>query len=245
VTRHLCIAVHDVAPATWPQCSKLLDLLDAAGQPPATLLVVPNFHRRGRVAGAATVVRGITRWIERGSEVALHGYFHVDETAPPKTVRDWLRRRVLTAGEGEFSALPRDEAARRIRRGLHELGDLFGAVRGFGAPAWLSSEGTWAALRASPLRYASTRSALVVLDGMRRVTAPAITVSARSRWRRSASKFWLRALCRITASQPVLRIALHPVDAQHADVLDDWRMALHALLDQRTAVTKSQAVGVG
>ena len=243
MTRQLCIVLHDVAPATWPQCERLLALIDEFGQPPITLLVVPNFHGRGGVGDAPALTAAIEWRIGRGAEVALHGYFHRDDALPPRTPTDWLRRRVLTASEGEFAALPHDEAAARIDRGWRELSELFRPVRGFVAPAWLSSEGTWSALRESGLRYASTRRSLIALDGMRRVRAPAISLSMRSRWRRVASRVWLRALCRATAAMPLVRLALHPADVQHPDAMEDWRRVLAALLDQREAMTKSRAMG--
>jgi predicted deacetylase len=243
MTRQLCIALHDVAPATWPLCEQLLGLLDEFGRPPVTLLVVPDFHGRGRVIEAPEISCAIGRLVDRGAEVALHGYFHRDDALSPRAPWDWLKRRILTAGEGEFSALTRSEAADRIDRGWKELNDLFQPVLGFVAPAWLSNDDTWSALRESPLRYATTRHALVVLENMRRIPAQAITISARSRWRRRASRIWLRTLCRATSSAPLVRVALHPVDAQYADVMNDWRDALHMLLDQRTAMTKSQALG--
>ncbi len=244
MTRRLCIALHDLAPATWPQCEKLLALTDEFGQPPITLLVVPNFHGRGRVGDVPGIARAIERRVARGDEVALHGYFHRDDALPPRTPGDWLRRRALTAGEGEFAALTRDEAARRIGRGWRELTDLFQPVQGFVAPAWLSSEGTWSALRESPLRYASTRRSLIALDGMHRIHAPAISLSTRSRWRRVASRVWLRALCHMTSALPLVRLALHPADAQFPDVMEDWRGALRALLDVREPTTKSRALGI-
>jgi len=55
----LCIALHDVAPATWPQCVRLLDLVDALGAPPVTLLVVPDWHAQGRIDAAAEFCRAI------------------------------------------------------------------------------------------------------------------------------------------------------------------------------------------
>lgn len=241
--RRLCIEVHDVAPATWPQCERLFALIDDLGRPPATLLAVPDFHGRGTFRHAPAAASVLRRRVDHGDEVALHGYFHRDRAPPPKRPMDAFRRRVLTAGEGEFSALAHADAARRIDLGRRELGDLFGPVRGFVAPAWLSSAGTWRALRDSPLCYAATRGALVVLDDMRRVPAPAITISARSRWRRAASRVWLRGLCRATAAAPIVRIALHPVDADHPRVLDDWRRALRILLDAREPVTKTRVLG--
>jgi uncharacterized protein len=244
VRRQLCIELHDVAAATWPHCERLLGLLDELQRPPATLLAVPDYHGHGPLKRTPAIVHVLQRRLNRGDEIALHGYFHRDDCPPPRGPCAWLRRRMLTAGEGEFSALPKIEAACRIQHGLHELNDLFGTVRGFVAPAWLSSAGTWRALRESPLQYAATQRALIVLDAARQVPAPAITVSARSRWRRAASHVWLRALCRATKRLPLVRLALHPADAQFPDVLEDWQRILNALLAQREPLTTSQALGL-
>jgi uncharacterized protein len=241
----LCIALHDVGPATWPRCTRLLALLDEVGQPPLTLLAVPDYHGLGRLSASPDIVCNLQRRIARGDEVALHGYFHRDDAEPPRKPGDWLRRRLLTDAEGEFAALSQPEAERRLCDGWNELSELFSPLRGFVAPAWLNGPGTWSALRASPFRYAATRDALFIVADMRRVAAPAITVSSRSRWRRVASRIWLRALCRATAGLPLVRVALHPADAEYPDVIDDWRRMLRVLLERREPVTKTQALGLG
>ena len=40
----------------------------------------------------------------------------------------------------------------------------------------------------------------------------------------------------------MLRIALHPADAAHADLLAAWRSLLIALMRRREALTKSAAI---
>ena len=119
--RTLCIALHDVAPATWPRCERLLAMLDAIGARAITLLVVPDFHRHGAAERDAAFVAAIEARRERGDEIALHGYTHVDESAAPRTLSSWFRRRVLTDAEGEFSALDRIAATQRIAAGREML----------------------------------------------------------------------------------------------------------------------------
>lgn len=240
----LCIAIHDVAPATWPQCARLLALLDESGAPPLTLLVVPDYHHRGRIDTDAPFRRAIDARLARGDEVALHGYFHRDDAPPPRTPSQWLRRRVLTAREGEFAALDRAEAARRIADGLDLFERLGWSARGFVAPAWLLGAGAHAALRDSPLRYTSTHTHLQTIADGRRHAAPAISASARSAWRRWTSRRWLPIATASTMRAPLLRLALHPLDAQHADVLDAWRSVLRTTLATRTPLTKSAALGL-
>ena len=247
MTGRLCIELHDVSPLTWPHCQRLLDLVDTLGAAPVTLLAIPNHHGRAPLGAARAVVRALRQRVDRGDEIALHGYFHRDDAPAPRTPVGWVRRRVLTDGEGEFAALAHADAAQRIDRGCRELQALFGTVRGFVAPAWLSSPGTWQALRQQPLHYATTRSTIVRLTSgaTAGIPASALTVSARSAWRRIASRVWLDALRRATLAAPLLRVALHPADTAHASMFGLWRVVLRALLDQREALTISRAIGVG
>jgi uncharacterized protein len=242
VNRRLCIAVHDVAPVTWPQCERLLAMLDALGASPVTLLVVPDFHGRGRVDATPEFIRGIERRRALGDEIALHGYFHRDDAPPPRSPLAWLRRRVLTAGEGEFAVLSADVAETRLRAGLAQFAQLGWKIDGFVAPAWLASAGTHAALRRAGLRWTSTHTALIDLVGNRRILAPCLTASPRSRWRRRMSVAWLRIGSRLVERQPLVRVGLHPADADHAELMTCWRDLISRLLAQRTATTKTQAM---
>lgn len=235
--RRLCIALHDVAPATWPQCERLLAMLDELGASPVALLVVPDFHGLGRIEDDPKFIAAIEQRIRRGDEIALHGYTHRDDAAPPKNPWQWFRRRVMTAGEGEFSELDRQEARRRIRRGMDAMSRVDWQVEGFVAPAWLASAGTWQALAASSLRYTSTHTALVDLRGGS-IAAPCITVSSRSIWRRVASRLWMRVSALAVRHAAIVRIGLHPVDADHVRMMAAWRKLLTELLRDRVVATK-------
>jgi predicted deacetylase len=153
-----------------------------------------------------------------------------------------MQRHVLTAGEGEFAALSADEAGLRIQRGLALFMDCGWQARGFIPPAWLAGEGTVHALRQSSMVYMSSHLTLVRIADNAVIDAPCITVSARSAWRRFASKLWVNAIEHATASAPLVRIALHPVDAQYPDIAARWRELAARLLASRTALTKQQAV---
>lgn len=240
--RALCIVVHDVAPATWPQCERLLAMLAALGSPAVTLLAVPHYHGTVRIEQANGLVAAIDALLARGSEVALHGLRHLDDAPAPRTPAGWLRRRVLTAGEGEFAVLPGEEAARRIAHGRRMLARLGWNVAGFVPPAWLSGRGTREALRRSGLKYTSTHHALLRLPGGERVAAPCLTATTRSVWRRLASRGWIAALDGLTAGVPLLRVGLHPADVESRQTMASWAALLARLLAEREPLTKSEAL---
>ena len=242
MNRTLCIALHDVAPATWPRCERLLAMLDAIGARAITLLVVPDFHRHGAVERDPGFIDAIEARLARGDEIALHGYTHVDESAPPRTPAAWFRRRVLTDAEGEFSALDRITASRRIAAGRDMLARVGWRVDGFVPPAWLASRGTREALAASDLLYTSTHTALIDLRRGMALDAPSITASPRSAWRRAMSKRWLRAARWATRTSNIVRAGLHPADADHPELLAVWRSVLSDWLGEREPMTKRDAV---
>jgi predicted deacetylase len=240
--RAVCIAIHDVAPATMPACERLFDLITRLGAPPATLLVVPDFHRRGRVERDLAFVRAIDRRLANGDEVALHGHHHVDDGPVPHSPFEWLQRRVLTASEGEFSALTQHEAEQRIGAGLAMFDRLRWNARGFVAPAWLLGDGARAALARTTLRWTSTHGAIESLADARRFAAPAISTSARRAWRRWTSRRWLALANTALRAEPLVRVALHPADVADAALVDAWRVLIGALLAERIALTKSDAL---
>jgi uncharacterized protein len=222
-------------------------MVDALGAPPLTLLVVPDWHGRGRIDASPAFLNAIQARIGRGDEIALHGYLHRDDAAPPRTPAAWFRRCLLTAGEGEFAELPCDLARARIERGLRQLRAQGWRIDGFVPPAWLASAGTRLALQRGDLRWTSSHAALIALPGAtrggtQRIAAPCLTASSRSAWRRLASKTWLHASSNLAAQTPLLRVGLHPADAEHEDLLACWRDVLIHLLGRRQALTKSRAL---
>ena len=238
--RWLCVSLHDVAPATWASCQSVLAAVHEVADIPLTLLVVPAYH--GACSAQPEFEHAISAQLAAGHELALHGYFHLDPQVPSDIV-DWMRRRVYTAGEGEFCGLSEDEARERLALGARWFAANGLPLAGFVAPAWLLGTGAWKALRTHDgLHYTSTLTKLVALPEEQAIHAPCLTYSVRSAWRRPTSIVWNTVLSRMTHSAQVLRLGLHPHDADSPSVRRSWQRLLESALTDRTAVTKAEFV---
>jgi len=238
--------MHDVAPSTWADCQQVLAAIREVADIPITLLVVPAYH--GMCSALPDFERAMDQQLAAGHELALHGYYHKDPGVP-STVIDWIRRRIYTAGEGEFWALPEAEAAERLTLGARWFAANHWPLSGFVSPAWLLGQPALRAVLArSELLYTSTLTRLLVLRNAtgaaeaRVISAPCLTYSVRSVWRRPASMAWNRLLSAATQNAPVLRLGLHPRDAQVRALRLSWQRLLERLLKRRVAVTKVQFV---
>jgi uncharacterized protein len=245
----VCISVHDVAPATWPRCARLLAMLDECGAGPVTLLVVPDYHHGGRIDLYPWFVRAINERRARGDEIALHGYYHEDDAPPPRGALGWVERRVLTQSEGEFAAIGADDALERLERGAALMASLRWPVRGFVAPAWLLGRGARLAL-SSPTRgagfaYTTTRNGVYRLPDWQYTFSPSLVCSVRSAWRRAMSQALNAATFAAARRGRLLRLSLHPVDAEHPEVMAHWRGWIARALEHHAPATKLQWVTSG
>lgn len=236
--RALCVSIHDVAPRTLTACRAIAEAVERIHpQAPLTLLVVPQYH------GDTEVTRDFVDWIadrlRRGDELALHGYTHRDQSKPASSLFGRMKRDVYTAGEGEFSALAEHEARELIARGRAWFDEQGWKAEGFVAPAWLASSGTWRALREFDFLYTTTLSRFHLLQRDVVLRAPSVVYSARSAWRRTASRAWNSGLTRATAHMPLVRFGFHPVDMAHPDVMSHASRLIDALARDRTLLTKA------
>jgi len=205
---------------------------------PVTLLAVPDYHGLGY---------GVPHWYRawlaartaRGDEIALHGYTHRDDAPPLGSLGDRLRRRFYTAGEGEFAALTRASAMKKLEAGTAWCAAQGVRPRGFVAPAWLMSRGTWEALPSFDFTYTTTLGRFHLLREGRSIRALSLVYSARSRWRRWTSRRWNAVLARALRDAPLVRLGLHPADAEHADLVDHIQRVLDHARRGRQALTKA------
>ncbi|WP_330835979.1 polysaccharide deacetylase family protein [Piscinibacter sp.] len=229
----MAVVLHDVAPTTLGACERVLAAIEEVGHVPLTLLVVPRYH-------LAPTTGAFVQWLgeryARGDELALHGYTHQDD-GEPRNVVDHLKRRHYTRGEGEFAGLSMTEAMRRLTAGTRWFARQGFVLRGFVAPAWLMSEGTWEALRWLDLSYTCTLRRIVLLPDRRAMVSQSLVYSTSSGWRRQASLVWNAAVATLERRNPVLRLELHPSDADHAGVRRSWQRLLEAQLGHRKPST--------
>lgn len=242
IPRAVILAIHDIAPAALDACRRLAAWLDATGLGPLSLLVVPAFHGDRPIDPASEAARWLRARVARGDEVVLHGYRHLADR-PPARLADRLRAWLLTAGEGEFQALPRAEAAQRLAAGLATLAAAgLGRPRGFVAPAWLLGEEARQAVAALGFAYTTSRTALHDLAAGRSYPAPALGLSSRSRARLAVSRAVVPWLWRAARRAPLIRFALHPVDVCTPAALALLERMLREALARRRVLTYGAAL---
>ena len=232
--RFVCLVLHDVAPSTRAACMRTLAAVAEVADVPVTLLAVPRFH------GEATTPE-LVEWLgarqRRGDELALHGWSHRDEAMVPAGLIDGLRRRVYTRCEGEFWALSEREATRRIEAGIAWFREQGWPLAGFVAPAWLLGPGAWQALATQRFEYTATLRELVHLPGRDSVASQSVVYSTSNAWRRQSSLLWNAGVARLERSNRLLRLELHPRDADFGDVRRSWQKILARALHDRRATT--------
>ena len=234
--RFVCVVLHDVATSTRAACQRTLNAIAQVGDVPVTLLAVPRYH-------GETPTREFEDWLGQraraGNEIALHGWTHRDEL-PTDGVVDRLRRNHYTRGEGEFFALTEDDARARIGQGLDWFRARGWPVHGFVAPAWLLGDGAWRALEGQGFDYTATLRELVHLPGKERVASQSVVYSTSSAWRRQSSLIWNGVVAVMERRNPLLRIELHPRDADFAAVRESWQTILRHALRSRRPVTVAE-----
>ncbi|MGJ7917613.1 DUF2334 domain-containing protein [Massilia sp. LXY-6] len=238
----LCVSIHDVAPATWPDCLRLVQAIRAVADIPLTWLVVPHYHFRPE--RSAAMEAGLDVALARGDELALHGYSHLDTEANGGGLRARFLRNVYTRREGEFAALSHDEARRRIELGLAWFAERGWTPDGFVPPAWLLGEGAWQALRESPFAYTTTFSHFHCLRGaaghVKPLKSPSMVYAARNRGGRWLSPRVADFTAAMLADSPLVRFSLHPPDARYPELVRHTQRVLERLLARRSAVTKAE-----
>jgi uncharacterized protein len=233
----LVVSIHDVAPATQTRAQEIISELAHHGVAVCSLLVVPNYHRRG----CSTEDRAFVRWLQdletKGHEIVIHGYFHERPRRSGESVSKKMFTRFYTKDEGEFYDLDYDEAFRRITQAREEFTAAGLTPRGFIAPAWLLGAPGERAAADADLEYTTRLTGLRDLRSGENYSARTLAYSVRSGWRRTTSLAWNNLLVRQLAEAALARVSIHPPDRDHPEI---WRQILRLtdrLMQNRNATT--------
>jgi predicted deacetylase len=212
--RLLLASIHDVSPRFEGEVDRLLDLLRPHVGDRVAMLVVPNHWGDAPIVPGSAFAKRLRGWAETGTEIFLHGYFHRDQ-AKHGAAADRIRAKLMTAGEGEFLGLSREDASARIVEGRALLEEVIGRrIDGFVAPAWLYGEGAIEALRDCGVPIAEDLFRVwSPRTGVELARGPVITWASRTPLRLASSLAAAAALRRVPLQ--VLRVGVHPPDCRH------------------------------
>ncbi len=239
--RQLLVTLHDVAPVHLERLEKAEEFFREVGLTKVTYLLVPNYHNRGQ-ANENTEFR---KWMEGPRSFALrwflHGYYHQEiegeRIHPLRHPKDWLLRRVLCKSEGEFLSLSDADLAERLNRAQRVFADCLGfAPEGFVAPAWLFRKNLPAELARRGFVVTEDHTRIYDLKASQSRISPVITWAVSDAWMKYASLLSAPLMAGAGSSFSQLRMALHPHDFDHPQVVAQIKRLLKGLLRRRRAV---------
>ena len=216
--RVILASIHDVGPRFEGEVLQLVDALAPYVGSRIALFVVPNHWGESPIVPGSPFAARLREWAESGLEIFLHGYFHRD-SATHNRAGNRLRARWMTAGEGEFLGLDRDESQLRIERGRALLEDITGRpIAGFVAPAWLYGDGAIEALRDCGIAIAENHWQVWSPRAQAMLSrSPVITWASRTPTRLRLSLLAAAALRHAPVRD--LRIGVHPPDCRTPQLL--------------------------
>jgi len=239
--RILLLSLHDVTPRHVAGLTRAEALFRDLGVTRVTYLLVPRYHRGWSIEKDIE----FSRWCRepRPFDVrwCLHGYHHEEpETrrTDRRSVGTWLKRRLLTAGEGEFLSLSAAEVSDRIDRGRKAFKACLGAdPAAFVAPAWLFNQALMPALAERGFAWTEDHWRIHDLHCRTAVDAPVITWASRTCARRWGSICLAPRLLQRWHDKPILRIAVHPLDFDHQRLVEAITHTIATALRDRTPDT--------
>ncbi len=235
--RALVVSLHDVSPRTRPACERILADLAALGVDACSLLVIPDHHRRGHFLDDSEYCAWSREQAERGHEAVIHGYFHERARRPGESAMQKMTTRVYTADEGEFYDIDRAAAHALVTQARNEFREIGLIPHGFIAPAWLLGADAEAALRDLKVEYTTRLGSVLDLRTGTTHRSQSLVWSVRSGWRRATSRVWNAFLFQRLATNPLMRISIHPVDIEHAAIWRQIRAFIARALVDRSPLT--------
>ncbi|HEX2215128.1 MAG TPA: polysaccharide deacetylase family protein [Xanthobacteraceae bacterium] len=234
----LLVSLHDTTPFHLPRLHRAEALFRELGVQKATYLLIPDYHGSHPSAEHSEFVEWCRAPRPFAVDWHLHGYTHLDSATRDRqreaSWSDTWKRRLLTAGEGEFLALDASAQRQRLQAGREVFRRCLGyEPTSFDAPAWLFNADLIPLLTELGFRYTEDHGRIYRVDTGERVAAPVITWATRTPLRKYSSIAVTPLLARIWAARPVLRVAVHPFDFDHPQTVASIRTVLQALLPHR------------
>jgi uncharacterized protein len=228
--RRLFASIHDVTPYHLTRLEKLVPLVqDVVGKGRFALLVVPDFHRSGRLDQNPAFAKRLRAWADDGCDIFLHGFTHLDESVHSSRSTQ-LKAQRLTAGEGEFLGLGGDEAKHKLIDGRKMVENIIGRpVTGFVAPAWLYSQESLGAIAGQGFTLCEDH--FRVWNPQNDITlarGPVVTYASRTPTRLISSLLWSRVATIALSRSRTVRFAVHPHDVDAPELVAEIGRALRA-----------------
>jgi predicted deacetylase len=252
--KRLIISLHDVTPFHLERIRRAEALYRDLGLRKVAYLFVPEYHGGHRSAGNTAFSDFCGEKRPFDVQWQLHGYRHLEapdpaldgppdpgEPASRGGTGDALKRGLLTAGEGEFLALPPSAQRARLDRGLEDFRSCLGFdPEHFVAPAWLFNASLRPLLAARGIRFTEDQRRLHRTDRDARLDSPVITWATRTFLRKYGSLVVCPLLARLFYSAPYLRVAMHPFDFDHPVTVRNIRAVLERLIPGRQQAYPSE-----
>lgn len=213
VRGNLVVSLHDVCPPHLENAKKILAHLTALGVNKRSLLVIPHFRGQWRIDENHELAEWLRGQETGGDEIVLHGYNHTGGQTP-QGIRDKIKNRLYTTGQGEFLSLNYDEARRRIELGTAILRNINVKSVGFIAPAWLLSREGLAAVKDLGFDYTNFYMSFCDSAKGRSIFAPAL-VFGPGNFNEDWSLRFQRLFLGLLKRQPFVRVVIHPPCADH------------------------------
>lgn len=238
MTPKLIVALHDVWPGSQAACKPLLQGLRERGIARLALMVVPNYAGQAPLRQYPDFVAWLKELHGEGCELFIHGLQHrADSHLPRSLAGKWINAR-LTDNESEMAGLAPELKARIAQFGCEACEAVGLPVVGFTPPTWFGSLPR-RALGRFGLAYQDRRFTIECTLTRTRHFAPAIVWPSQPKATgMSGGKAYLHFALRF----PLIRLALHPLDARHEDfwptvekLLGERSLQRYADLDARGA----------
>ncbi|MBW8888224.1 MAG: polysaccharide deacetylase family protein [Fibrobacteres bacterium] len=234
--RKLVVSLHDITPFHRERIGRAEAVYRELGLSKLTYLFVPEYHG-GYPAAQDMAFRAWCRE-ERPFRIDwhLHGYCHLEPPPQPGSwgAGDFLKRKLLTAGEGEFLALDAEAQRRKLEAGREAFRTCLGKDPvGFVAPAWLFNAHLPGALKDQGFRFTEDQRRMYRVDTGASLKSPVITWATRTWLRKYGSLVVCPLLLRLWSQAPVLRVAMHPFDFDHPATVGNIRSVLAAAMRDR------------